>query len=158
MEADRVWYRPKFNIPFFCSWLPEFCLRDMRDPRSYFMFFLFFLRLFFCLCSMNYSHGYGPIVWMKVWLNYQPMTSYVIFIFLSCYLALAQMHGTLPYYLFSSWIIIIISVTFLLISCYACHAHCSIYLSINKNFSCLFSSVSIRSSMDYVNPGLVIVF
>ena len=75
-------------------------------------FFKFFLRLFFCLCSMNYSHGYGPIVWMKVWLNYQPMTSYVIFIFLSCYLALAQMHGTLPYYLFSSWIIIIISVTF----------------------------------------------
>lgn len=47
MEADRVWYRPKFNIPFFCSWLPEFCLRDMRDPRSYFMFFFIFLKTIF---------------------------------------------------------------------------------------------------------------
>ena len=42
-----MWYRPKFNIPFFCSWLPEFCLRDMRDPRSYFMFFLIFLKTIF---------------------------------------------------------------------------------------------------------------
>ena len=45
MEADKVWYRPKFNIPFFfCPWLPEFCSRDMRDPRSYFMCF-FFLKI-----------------------------------------------------------------------------------------------------------------
>lgn len=45
-----MWYRPKFNIPFFfCPWLPEFCSRDMRDPRSYFMCFFFFFLKIICL-------------------------------------------------------------------------------------------------------------
>ena len=46
-----MWYRPKFNI--FCPWLLEFCSRDMRDPRSYFMLFFFLRKYFFRLCSMK---------------------------------------------------------------------------------------------------------
>lgn len=114
METDRVWYRPKFNIPFFLH-LASIVLFAWHawSSQLFHVFSFFFLKIiFFCLCSLNYSHGYGPIVWMKDWPSHQPMTSYVIFLFLSCYLALDQMHGTLPYYLFSSWIIIIISVTF----------------------------------------------
>lgn len=102
MEADRVWYRPKFNIPFFCPWLPEFCLHDMRDPRSYFMFFFIFLKTIFLSLFHELLPRLRPYSVDESLTKLPTDDELCYFYFLSCYLALAQMHGTLPYYLFSS--------------------------------------------------------